>query len=177
MTYHAIADNAVSLCVVTMAVIACITDLRSRRIPNVLTFGGALLGVAFHLATSGWSGGMASIGGWVVGILLFLPFFALRGMGAGDVKLLAALGAWLGPMQVVWLALFTSIAGGVIAIAVAASRGYLRQLFRNFSDMLLFWYVAGPKPVPEQTLETSASPRLAYAIPIFVGTVITLWQY
>ena len=57
------------------------------------------------------------------GIVLFLPFFLLRGMGAGDVKLLAALGAWLGPMQTIWLALFTSIAGGVMALVIATSTG------------------------------------------------------
>ena len=74
--------------------------------------------------------GMAAAG-WIVGILLFLPIFLLRGMGAGDVKLLAALGAWLGPLQVVWLALFASIAGGVMALLVATATGYLRTTFRN----------------------------------------------
>ena len=52
------------------------------------------------------------MGGWMLGAALFFPVFALRGMGAGDVKLLAAVGAWLGPLQVVCVALVTSIAGG-----------------------------------------------------------------
>ena len=117
-------------------------------------------------------------GGWATGVLLFLPFFLLRGMGAGDVKLLAALGAWLGPLQTVWLALFASIAGGVLALVVATVHAAIsRTMFRNIGNMLLFWYVAGPRPVPEQTLDRSTSPRLAYAIPIFVGTVITLWRH
>ena len=98
-------------------------------------------------------------------------------MGAGDVKLLAALGAWLGPMQTVWLALFTSIAGGVLALIVAASQRLSPQPCSGTRQMLLFWYVAGPRPVPDQTLDHSNSPRLAYAIPIFVGTVITLWRH
>src|SRR3954471_18021179 len=80
--------------------LACISDLRTRRIPNVLTFsaaGGALL---FHLVSGGWNAAGWSLAGYGAGLLLFFPLFALRGMGAGDVKLLAAVGAWLGPAQV-----------------------------------------------------------------------------
>jgi prepilin peptidase CpaA len=167
----------VSVVVIAIGLVACVTDVRSRRIPNLLTFSGAAAGVLFHLYLSGAQGIVTAVTGWVTGLMLFLPFFLLRGMGAGDVKLLAALGAWLGPLQVIWLALFAAIAGGVLALVVAASRGHLRTMFRNTSRMLLFWYVAGPRPVPDQTLERSASPRLAYAIPIFVGTVITLWRH
>ena len=163
--------------VLSVGVVACVTDVRSRKIPNVLTFGAAACGMLFHLLAGGPSGLALAAGGWLIGIALFLPFFLLRGMGAGDVKLLAALGAWLGPLQIVWLALFASIAGGVMALLVALAKGHLRALFRNVGDILLFWYVAGPRPVPEQTLDHSKSPRLAYALPIFVGTVITLWRH
>jgi prepilin peptidase CpaA len=167
----------VPIVVLAVGVLACIIDVRTRRIPNVLTFGAALAALLFHVSIGGWRGLAFAAGGWALGLALFLPFFLLRGMGGGDVKLLAALGAWLGAMQVIWLALFASIAGGVMALIVALSSGHLRQMFRNLGTMLLFWYVAGPRPVPEQTLERSGSPRLAYAIPILVGTVITLWRH
>ena len=167
----------VPVVVLVVGIVACITDVRSRKIPNILTFGAAACGILFHLAIAGLPGLVTATGGWATGVALFLPFFLLRGMGAGDVKLLAALGAWLGPMQTIWLALFASMAGGLMALFVALSTGYFRRMFRNISDMLLFWYVAGPRPVPDQTLDRSASPRLAYAIPIFVGTVITLWRH
>ena len=167
----------VPVVVLVVGVVACITDVRSRKIPNILTFGAAACGLLFHLAVAGLPGLVTAAGGWATGVALFLPFFLLRGMGAGDVKLLAALGAWLGPMQTIWLALFASMAGGLMALIVALSTGYFRSMFRNIGSMLLFWYVAGPRPVPEQTLDRSASPRLAYAIPIFVGTVITLWRH
>lgn len=167
----------VPIVVLAIGIIACITDVRSRKIPNILTFGAAACGLTFHLAVAGLPGLLTAGGGWATGVALFLPFFLLRGMGAGDVKLLAALGAWLGPMQTIWLALFASIAGGLMALIVALSAGYFRSMFRNIGSMLLYWYVAGPRPVPDQTLDRSASPRLAYAIPIFVGTVITLWRH
>src|SRR5262245_8692266 len=114
-----------------LSVIGCITDLRSRRLPNLLTFGGALLGVAFHLLAGGpWDAGL-SVGGWLVGVLLFAPIFAVGGLGAGDVKLLGALGAWLGPGKAVYLALFTALAGGVMALVVMLARGYTRTAGRN----------------------------------------------
>ena len=77
--------------------LACISDVRTRRIPNALTFSAVATAVVFHLLTGGWSAAGWSFAGCLLGALLFFPMFALRGMGAGDVKLLAAVGAWLGP--------------------------------------------------------------------------------
>jgi prepilin peptidase CpaA len=96
-------------------------------------------------------------------------------MGAGDVKLLAALGAWVGPREAFWLAIYTSLAGGVMGIVVALARGYLRTAFRNIWTMLVSWFLTGPRPVPSMTLADSKSPRLAYAIPMFVGTMVLIW--
>ena len=101
--------------------------------------------------------------------------FALRGMGAGDVKLLAAVGAWLGPAQVAFVALATSIAGGVLAIAVALLHGYLKTALSNVRALLTHWRVMGVRPLPEVTLEGTEGPRLAYAVPVAIGTMVTLW--
>ena len=159
----------------TLLALACISDLRTRRIPNVLTFSAAASALIFHLATGGWNAAVWSVAGLVVGALLFFPMFALRGMGAGDVKLLAALGAWLGPGQVAVVALATSIAGGVIAVVVALAYGYLRKAWSNLYVLLMHWRVAGVRPLPAVTLEGTRGPRLAYAFPIAIGTVVTLW--
>ena len=161
---------------IAVAVIAVVWDLRSRRIPNVLTFGAALAAIAVQGYLDGWPGIGMSLAGWAVGIAFFFPIFALGGLGAGDVKLLGAVGAWLGPGAVVWVALFAGIAGGVLGILVAAFYGYLKQAFRNVWGLLLFWRVAGIKPVPELTLSSSSqAPRLAYAVPILAGLMVTLW--
>jgi prepilin peptidase CpaA len=96
-------------------------------------------------------------------------------MGAGDVKLLAAVGAWLGPSQVATAALATSIAGGVIALVVALAHGYLRTAWRNLWMLLTQWRVMGIRPVDELTLQGARGPRLAYAFPIAIGTLVTLW--
>jgi prepilin peptidase CpaA len=159
------------------AAVACITDLRARRIPNWLTFGSAALALGVHVTLDGWAGAQQAGAGWIVGTLLFLPLFLLGGMGGGDVKLLAAFGAWLGAGEVLWLAAYTSMAGGVIAIAVALSNGYFTTMLRNLRTLLRFWWLAGPRPLPALTLERGSGPRLAYAVPMFVGALVTLWRH
>ena len=159
----------------TLACGACVTDLRSRRIPNVLTFGGAAAGLLFHAVSSHGAGLLPAAEGWLVGAAVFFIPFALGGLGAGDVKLLAALGAWLGPSDIVWAAMYAALAGGVLALAVALLRGYLRKALSNIWFLLCHWSVVGIRPVPELSLEGSAGPRLAYAVPILMGLVVTAW--
>jgi prepilin peptidase CpaA len=165
----------VTAIVLGVGLVACVTDVRSRRIPNVLTFGSAAAALLAHGLVGGFSGLGTSAGGWLLGTGLFLPFFALGGMGGGDVKLLAALGAWLGPRDVFWVAIYSSIAGGVLAVAVALGSGYLRTALHNVRGLLTYWVLVGPRPMPGVTLEDAKAPRLAYAIPIFTGTVVSVW--
>lgn len=167
--------SALNIFVGILLAVACLSDLRTRRIPNVLTMSAAAGAVLFHLATGGWVAAGWSVAGLFLGAVLFFPMFALRGMGAGDVKLLAAIGAWLGPGQVAIVALATSIAGGLIALIVALAHGYLRKALTNLYLLLLHWRIAGVQPLPALTLERARGPRLAYAFPIAIGTVVTLW--
>jgi prepilin peptidase CpaA len=160
---------------VTTAVIAATWDLKTRRIPNVLTFGAAFAAVCVHVYAAGWSGATVALTGWLVGVAFFFPFFALGGMGAGDVKLLGAIGAWLGPAATVWVALFSAIAGGVMAVCVAMFAGYLSQAFSNVWGLLMYWRIAGVRPAPDLMLSSSRGPRLAYALPVLAGLVVTLW--
>ncbi len=158
-----------------VALAGCFFDVRTRRIPNVLTFGAALAGLSFHTLTGGMSGFLSSVAGAGVGFALFFPLFALGGMGAGDVKLMAALGAWLGPAGAAWTALYAAIAGGVMAVVVALGRGYLRTAFANVWTLLGFWRFVGIRPLDGITLQTSKSPRLPYALPITAGLFAALW--
>jgi len=155
--------------------LACVSDLRTRRIPNALTFSAVAVALLFHLINGGMSAAGWSLAGAFLGAGLFFPMFALRGMGAGDVKLLAAVGAWLGPSQVAVAALATSLAGGVIAIVVALGHGYLKAAALNLWMLLTHWRVNGIRPVEHVTLQGTRGPRLAYAFPIAIGTVVTLW--
>lgn len=158
-----------------VALTACVTDVRSRRIPNVLTLGGAAAALVFHAVTAEGAGIGTAAMGWLVGTAVFLPFFLLGGMGAGDVKLMAALGAWLGPAEAFAIAIYASLVGGVLALGVALATGYLRTAFRNVGGLLKFWWLVGPRPMAGMTLEQSKSPRVAFAIPICCGLVMALW--
>jgi len=167
--------NPEQIAAVVLVLLACVPDVRTRRIPNALTLGAALAAVLFHLATAGWTGLLSSMTGWLLGAVIFFPIFALRGMGAGDVKLLASVGAWLGPANIISVALITSIAGGLLGLGVALAHGYVATAFRNVVALVGYWRLAGPRPLPEVTLEGTRGPRLAYAVPIAIGTLVTLW--
>jgi len=160
---------------ITLGVVASACDLRARRIPNLLTFGGAALGILFAVFAHGVSGLWISVGGWLAGCALFLPFWLLGGMGAGDVKLLACLGAWLGPEVTLWAALYASVAGGAMAVVVALVTGYLGEAVLNVQLLLAHFWKSGLKPMPQVTLQRSRGPRLPYALPIAVGVVAAIW--
>jgi prepilin peptidase CpaA len=158
-----------------LAIVGCLCDLRTRRIPQVLTLGGAAAAIVFQIVTGGWTAGAMSLAGWGVAVLMFIVPFALGGLGGGDVKLLGALGAWLGPSDAVWLGIYTGVAGGVIALVWALVNGYLTQAVRNVYLLLTHWRVVGVRPLPELTLDHGRAPRLAYAVPILAGMMVTLW--
>ncbi|MFN2581500.1 MAG: prepilin peptidase [Candidatus Dormibacteria bacterium] len=159
---------------IAVAVAACAFDVARQRIPNTLTFGAGAAALVTAAVTGGVSGVGLSAAGWLTGLVLFLPVYALGGMGGGDVKLLAALGAWLGPVTIFHAALYTGIAGAVLAIIIMFTKQCTRQTLSNLNMMLLHWRVVGFAS-PPLTLETSTSPKLAYAVPMLIGTVIALW--
>ena len=159
----------------SVAAVAAVCDVRTGRIPNALTFGAAAAGFMFSAIHAGPSGLSTSLLGCVVGLGLFLPFFMLRGMGGGDVKLLAAIGAWLGPIGALQAALWASLAGGVLAVVVSISSGYLFDALRNLLAMVAVWRTVGPSPISGVTLAESRGPRLCYAVPIGIGALVALW--
>jgi prepilin peptidase CpaA len=158
-----------------LALAAVVCDVRTRRVPNALTFGAAGLALAYAGVSGGWPALAQSLAGLLIGLALFLPIFALGGMGAGDVKLLGSIGAWVGPSAVVSVALYGSIAGGVLAVGVALAHGYLGRALRNLWMALAIWRVSGVQPIPGVTLGDASGPRLPYAIPIAAGLAVTIW--
>jgi prepilin peptidase CpaA len=167
--------DAPSIAVLALGAAAAATDSITRRIPNVLTFGAATVALAFATATGGSAGLGWSAAGLAVGLLLFLPLFALRAMGGGDVKLLAAFGAWLGPALVFWVAVYGAIAGGVLGLLLVLWRGRLRTTIVNMWGIVTHWHLAGLKPHPVVRLDNPDALRMPYALPIALGALATLW--
>ena len=161
---------------VGIATVACLYDVSTSRIPNKLTFTTAALAILFHVFAPAGAGLSHSILGLLVGLALFFPMFALGAMGAGDVKLMAAVGAWVGAMSIIYVALYGSIAGGILGVIVAIRRQYLKQALRNVRALLTYWWVEGVKPFPPLTLESTNTLRLPYALAIAAGLAVTLWQ-
>jgi prepilin peptidase CpaA len=119
------ADVIARAAIVVVLSLAAASDLRTRRIPNWLTFGGALIGLGFNVLFDRLAGGLSSLEGWVLGVALFALPFSFGQLGAGDVKLLAAVGAWGGPHLVLLTALAGALVGAALALAVIASKGQL----------------------------------------------------
>jgi len=167
--------DLVASAVLALGAAATLFDFRTRRIPNALTIGAAVAALVCLGVIGGWREAAWSAAGWAVGLLIFLPLFLLRGLGAGDVKLLAAFGAWLGPTGAWWVAVYGAIAGGAIAIPWLLLRGALAGTFANIWALIGFWRVMGPRPHPGLTLDSPHGLRLPYALPLALGAVATLW--
>ena len=148
---------------------ATVIDVRTRRIPNALTAAMAALGIALASGQlSGVSVG-ASLGGLVLGLLLMLPGYALGATGAGDVKLMAAVGAIVGPALVLSAFLCTSIAGGVLAVAVALKRRRLAATLAQTGRL-----VTAPGSAPQALRTATVASRFAYGPAIAVGSMLAM---
>jgi prepilin peptidase CpaA len=170
----------IQIAVILLAGAACFTDLRWRRIPNLLVLSGFGLGAALNLARGGWSGLATSLVGAGLGLALFLPFFALEGMGAGDVKLLAALGSLLGPASLLGVALIAALAGGAMALAAALWRRKFIETVRGVGRLVSFWAAGGLRPSPELSLANPAALKIPYAVPLAAGAcilVLSQWSW
>src|SRR5262245_29605814 len=121
----------VAVPVVVLAVLSARADVRTRRIPNKLTLPALALGLVMHLALGGPTGLISSLAGMLIAGGLLLPGWLLRYTGAGDVKLMAAVGAWFAFPLALFVTLATMIAGGLVALAIALRRGILRQTLWN----------------------------------------------
>lgn len=156
----------------TLLALAVWHDVRSRRIPNPLVFGGALLGVLLQTLAPQGAGLWSALAGLALGLLLLLPMYSLRAMGAGDVKLLAMIGAFLGPQQIVGVFLASLLAGGVLAIVVSLWRGSLRAMLANSYQMMLHSVIGAMAGQDHQVAEPAApSGRLPYAVAIAAGAL------
>ena len=106
--------------ITAVLVFASVTDIRDHRIPNWLTLSGMVVGLASYFLAGGFRGLLFSAEGLILGFALLIPFYMCGGMGAGDVKLLAAVGALLGPSGVMKAFLCTALVGGAYAIILLA---------------------------------------------------------
>jgi prepilin peptidase CpaA len=165
-----------------MLAVAAAIDARTRRIPNWLTFGLLIAGV-MRAAALGWSSNIGVIGGVghsllgvMAGASIPLVLFALKAVGGGDVKLMAAIGAWIGPEPVIIVMLVEKVVGLVIVLAQALYEGRLTALFRN-SALIASNFAYASEIGIQNVVESGKSCRsiskpLPFAVPALIATVL-----
>jgi len=159
--------------------IAGYTDYRWRRIPNWLTVPSFFLGIALNSVALGWTGAKYSLLGAGLGLLILFPFVLLRSLGAGDWKLIGALGAFLGPHNLITLLFVTVLIAGLMALIVVIWKRRFVQTARNIGRMLaamMTLHIPG-KEVSLDNPESSKIPfGVAAAISMVLFAVSQLWN-
>lgn len=150
--------------------VATFTDLRSRRIPNWLVVPFLACGFVVSAWLHGWHGLEQSFYGAGLGLLIYGFLFWMGGMGAGDVKLCAAIGAWIGPYQMILALVMTGLVGGLMALAIAAWGGFLKELFQQTGDLVFSAQERG-----EAVLSNPRRHKMPYAPAIAIGTLISFF--
>lgn len=173
MTQLAINDVQV-IALLALLALAAVIDYGQHRIPNLLTGGGIAAGLALAL-TSGGSGALGSaLAGLAVGGLALLPFYAKGAMGAGDVKLMALVGTYLGPLTTVLAVGATLIVGGVIAFGLLLVKKGARELLERYRTMLFHVTVTRKLHYLPPDKSAAAARRFPYAAAIALGSTAVL---
>jgi len=152
----------------TVAITAAIFDYRERRVPNWLTLLGAIAGLTANVFIAQTTGLWTSLKGIGIALAIYLPLYLLRGVGGGDLKLMAALGAIAGPKNWIVIMLLTSLVGGIAALILVTVQGRLRKTLRNVW-VILSSLAMGRAPYradPEIDVKSPTATRLPHGVVI-----------
>ena len=153
---------------------SAIFDLRFQKIPNLITFPAMIIALLYHFSTKGVDGLIFSALGLAIGIALLIIPYMLGGMGAGDAKLMGAVGAVLGPKSVFVAFLLTAIVGGIYAIIlIVLNQKQFKDFFKK-QLITLKLFILTRKFIPDPVEESRNKPKLCYGVAIALGTFIYL---
>jgi len=159
-------------------ILSAIVDYTTQRIPNIVTYPAMLLAIGYHALASEGAGIYFSLSGLSIGIMVLILPYLLGGMGAGDAKLMGAVGALMGPKNVFIAFIYTAIIGGLYALLLVSMnwplfRGILKRRWTTLKNIVLTGYYQA-KPADADADDASA-PRLCYGIAIALGTMIHIF--
>lgn len=168
-----LAENWPVYTVTVTLIVAAWIDGKQLRVPNWITFPMVGTGFVYNLAASGVEGLGIAFAGMCVGLLTLLPLYAVGGMGAGDVKLMAGLGAWLGWQVTLWAFVYTVVVGAVMAIVMVLSKKAWSKHYNQFLMIFSEWMtIKDPKKLSEIAAERKPTMYLLpYGIPICIGSI------
>jgi prepilin peptidase CpaA len=158
----------------TLALVLCAgyIDWRTRRIPNWLTVSGFLLGIALNSIFSGWHGAVGALEGAGLALGLLLPLVLLRGFGAGDWKLLGAVGSLMGWRAMLVVLIVSSLVTGAAALVQIIAAGRFKTTFKNIGTLLKGFAIFGLRPNPEISLDNPTLTKLPFGTCVAVGTAL-----
>jgi prepilin peptidase CpaA len=156
-----------------LVVLAAVSDLRSRRIPNWLVVPFLLAGVITLTVKYGAHGLAQSLEGLMLGAILLGVLCWLGGMGMGDVKLCAAIGAWVGPGQLMLALVLMGIAGGVMAVIWALRGGFLKESLTGTGELVFGSWKRGFRAHEKLVLSNPEARKMPYAPAIAIGTILS----
>ena len=164
-------SHIIPVLAVAVALCAAIMDSRERRIPNLLTYPAMLVGLLVQGLMHGWKGVLLSVGGSVLFGGVFMLFYLVRAMGAGDVKLALGLGCIVG-LSAAWHLMFaTALAGGLLAIIFMVFSGRIVQTLRNTLCVAGFHLQHGLQVHPVVNLDNAGLVRMPYGLAFAAGTL------
>jgi prepilin peptidase CpaA len=158
-------------------VLVSITDLRSRTIPNWVVLPFLVAGLGASAWVHGWGGIRQSLAGATLALVICGAFFWLGGLGAGDVKLCAAIGAWIGPQQLFIAQVVTGIVGGIWVLVWALYAGFAAELFQGTGDLAFGWVKRGKLRDPDMTIDNPLRRKMPYAPAIAIGTLLSFFAF
>ena len=163
-------DSFLILLLSIILVIAVVTDLRTQKIPNLLTFSTMFLGLVYYSITNGLNGLLFSLEGLFLGIGVLIIPYLMGGMGAGDAKLMGAIGAMIGPKGVFIAFLYTALAGGVYALIILL---FNMEYFKDFikrSLVTIKSFALTRQFISVPAEKSEKKPKLCYGVAIAIGT-------
>lgn len=159
-------------CVIVVAMAAAWTDWRTRRIPNWLTVPGLILGIGMNAIAGGWPGAKASLEGAGLALGLLLPLVLMRGLGAGDWKLMGVVGAFLGPRGLIAALLISILVSGLMAYVHLVRLGRFTDTMRNLLVLVRGFVSFGVRPHPRISLDNPKLVKLPFGVAAAVAIVI-----
>ena len=155
--------------------LAALLDWRSRRIPNWLTVPGLFSGVLIHALIGGWQGTLFALEGAGLALLILLPLVMLRALGAGDWKLMGAVGAFVGPVMFLFVLLGSIFASGIMAVVQVLRMGRVTETLRNMLTLVRGFFSFGLRKNPEISLDNPRLLKLPFGVAVAAATLVCFY--
>jgi len=158
--------------VLTLTFLAAATDWRTRKIPNWITVPGIVAGITLRSVISGWPGTKASLEGAGLALALLLPLVLLRALGAGDWKLMGAIGAFLGPMLFLFILFGSIFASGLMSAIHMIKTKRVKETLKNIVELVRGFVVFGFQPNPNISLDNPKLLKIPFGIAVAASTAV-----